>query len=88
MNEQVVISFLDFAFHWDSKKTRFDEKNMYLFVLNRHNSHVTFEVVKLTVNFGLDIISLPSHISHALQPLDVSYFKPFKFAFMLELSTF
>jgi hypothetical protein len=30
---------------------------------------------------GLDIVSLPSHTSHALQPLDVSCFKPFKTAF-------
>ncbi len=29
-------------------------------------------------DFGLDIITLPSHTSHALQPLDVYYFKPFK----------
>ena len=30
---------------------------------------------------GLDIISLPSHTSHALQPLDVACFVPFKTAF-------
>ena len=33
------------------------------------------------MNSGLDIVSLPSHTSHALQPLDVSCFKPFKSAF-------
>ena len=33
------------------------------------------------MNSGLDIVSLPSHTSHVLQPLDVSYFKPFKLAF-------
>jgi hypothetical protein len=27
---------------------------------------------------GLDLLTLPSHISHALQPLDISVFKPFK----------
>jgi hypothetical protein len=35
------------------------------------------------MNSGLDIVSLPSHTSHALQPLDVSYFKPFKSAFRI-----
>jgi hypothetical protein len=30
---------------------------------------------------GLDIVSLSSHTSHVLQPLDVSCFKPFKIAF-------
>lgn len=32
-------------------------------------------------NIGLDGITLPSHTSHALQPLDVSCFKSFKVAF-------
>jgi hypothetical protein len=27
---------------------------------------------------GLDLLTLPAHTSHALQPLDVSVFKPFK----------
>jgi hypothetical protein len=33
------------------------------------------------MNSRLDIVLLPSHTFHALQPLDVSYFKPFKSAF-------
>ena len=63
------------------KTTKIDEENIHLFVLDGHNSHVTLEVVTSTMNSGLDIISLPSHTSHVLQPLDVSYFKPFKSAF-------
>ena len=54
---------------------------MHLLVLNEDNSHVTFEVVKSVMNYGLDIISLPSYTSHVLQALDVSCFKPFKYAF-------
>jgi hypothetical protein len=61
--------------------TGIDERNRHLFILDGHNSHVTLEVVTLAMNSGLDIISLPSHTSHALQPLDVSCFKPFKSAF-------
>jgi hypothetical protein len=30
---------------------------------------------------GLNLITLPSHTSHALQPLDVLSFKPFKITF-------
>ena len=30
---------------------------------------------------GLDVLTLPSHTSHRLQPLDVSVFRPFKCAF-------
>jgi hypothetical protein len=32
---------------------------------------------------GLDVLTLPSHTSHVLQPLDVSIFKPFKTAFRM-----
>jgi hypothetical protein len=58
-----------------------DQKNRHLLVLDGHNSHVTLEVVSVAMTSGLDIVSLPSHTSHALQPLDVSCFKPFKTAF-------
>ena len=50
----------------------------HLLILDGHNSHVTLEVARLAKNVGLDLISLPSHTSHALQPLDVAVFKPFK----------
>jgi hypothetical protein len=37
----------------------------HLLILDGHNSHVTLEVVK---EAGLDLLTLPSHTSHALQP--------------------
>jgi hypothetical protein len=36
------------------------------------------------MDFGLDMITLPSHTSHAFQPLNVSCFKPFKTTFKKE----
>jgi hypothetical protein len=50
----------------------------HLFILDGHNSHVTLEVVREARRAGLDLLTLPSHTSHALQPLDVTVFKPFK----------
>ena len=58
-----------------------DHTNYHLLILGRHNSHVTLDVVKISMNSSLDIVSLPSHTNHALQPLDVACFKPFKTAF-------
>ncbi len=52
--------------------------NRHLFILDKHGSHVTFEAI------GLDMITLPSHTFHALQPLDVACFKPFKTTFRKE----
>ena len=58
-----------------------DLNNRHLLILDRHNSHVTLEVMKIAMQSRLDIISLPSHTSHALQPLDLACFAPFKTEF-------
>jgi len=48
---------------------------------NGHGNHVTLEAIEHAKDFGLNMITLPSHTSHVLQPLDVSCFKPFKITF-------
>ena len=58
-----------------------DHSDRHLLILDRHNSHITLKVVKISMESGLDIMSLPSHTNHALQPLDVACFKLFKIAF-------
>jgi hypothetical protein len=39
---------------------------------------MTLEVARAAMEVGLDLLSMPSHTSHALQSLDVVVFKPFK----------
>jgi hypothetical protein len=58
--------------------------NHHLLILDGHGSHVSLEAIKQVQQFGLDMITLPSHTSHVLQPLDVNYFKPFKITFRKE----
>ena len=53
----------------------------HLVVLDGHKSHVTLKVIVSAKNHEIDLISLPSHTSHELQPLNVACFKPFKQAF-------
>ena len=50
----------------------------HLLILDGHNSHATLEVIEEARSAGLDILTLPSHTSHARQPWDVAVFKPFK----------
>ncbi len=52
-----------------------------MLILHGHGIHVTLEVIEHAKDFRLDMMTLPSHTSHALQPLDVSCFKPFKTVF-------
>ncbi len=56
----------------------------HLLILDGHNSHVTLEAIEQAHEFGLNMVTLPAHTSHALQPFDVSCFKPFKTTFRKE----
>ncbi len=56
-----------------------------LFILDGHGSHDTFKAIEWIKEFGLDMITLPSHTSHALQLLGVSCSKPFKITFKREI---
>ena len=49
-----------------------------VFILDGHNSHIILEVVHKAEFARLDLITLSSHTFHALQPLDVRVFNPFK----------
>lgn len=64
-------------------KESFDlsQTSRHLLILDGHNSHVTLEVIHKASQAGIDMVTLPSHTSHALQPLDVSVFASFKKAF-------
>jgi hypothetical protein len=55
--------------------------NQHVLVLDGHILHVSLLVVTKARKVGLDIVSLPSHTSHHLQPLNVAVFRPFKCAF-------
>ena len=52
--------------------------NRHLVILDGHKSHVSLEVIQKPKHHGIDMTSLSSHTSHALQPFDVACFKPFK----------
>ena len=73
--------FSAWILHFIASVRRVDEispKHHHLLILDGHNNHVTLEVVQEARATRLDLISLPSYTSYALQSLDVCYFKPFK----------
>jgi hypothetical protein len=53
----------------------------HLFIMDGHSSHATITVVEKAWAVGLHLLTLPSHCSHAMQPLDVVVSKTFKGAF-------
>jgi hypothetical protein len=56
------------------KKGGISLSNRHLLILDGHCFHVTLQVVYKAAKSGLDIVTLPSHTSHHLQPLDVAIF--------------
>ena len=54
------------------------EERPVLLILDGHMSHVSYEVRMLAIEHNITLLKLPSHLTHVLQPLDVSVFKPMK----------
>jgi hypothetical protein len=58
--------------------------NKHLLILDEHSNHVTLEAIEQAHEFGLNMVTLPTHTSHALQPFDASCFKHLKTTFRKE----
>lgn len=55
-----------------------------LLVMDGHGSHITGNVIAHCMKHAIDLLILPPHTSHMLQPLDVSVFAPLKHALGVE----
>ena len=49
-----------------------------LLILDGHNSHISYSLIKLAKDNNVHLLCLPPGSSHALQPLDVAVFKAVK----------
>ncbi|KAH9292362.1 hypothetical protein KI387_042453, partial [Taxus chinensis] len=58
--------------------------NRHLLIFDGHGSHVALGTIQEARSLGIDLLTLPAHTSHKLQPLDVSVFAPFKSYFKEE----
>ena len=70
-------NFLISMKHFHSFVKSSNEKPV-LLIFDNHNSHIDYYVVKFAKENGIVLLTLPPHCSHALQPLDVAVFGPFK----------
>ncbi|XP_059068688.1 MFS-type transporter clz9-like [Cryptomeria japonica] len=58
-----------------------------LLIFDDHDNHVALPTIEEARMLGIDLLTLPAHTSHKLQPLDVSVFSPFKTYFKSERAT-
>ena len=61
-----------------SSRGGISRERRHLLIVDDHNSHVTLDVVMKAMDVGLDLLTLFSHTTHSLQPLDISIFASFK----------
>ena len=54
-------------------------ENWHILIMDGHNSCVTLDVAHTEI--GLNVSTIPNHVSHAMQPLNESILKPFKMTF-------
>lgn len=73
-NEDIFRQFIDhFIDH-----VKLSKENPHLIILDNHESHYCPKVVNKAKEVGLEILTLPPHCSHKMQPLDRTVFGPFK----------
>jgi hypothetical protein len=53
-------------------------------IMDGHSSHITANLIAFCMSHLIDLLILPPHCSHLLQPLDVGVFSPLKCALALE----
>lgn len=71
----------DYIFeNWIEKFVEFTShiKKPVLLLFDGHNSHLTYNAVKMAKDNQIILMCLPPNSSHALQPLDVGVFSPLK----------
>ena len=61
--------------------TNASTQNRHLIVLDGHHSHKTLDAVNYARAHGIELITLPPHCTHKMQPLDRCYFKSLKSAY-------
>ncbi|CAG7785688.1 unnamed protein product [Allacma fusca] len=49
-----------------------------LLIVDNHGSHISYQAVKFAAKNNIDILTLPPHTTHKLQPLDICFFSPLK----------
>jgi len=60
------------------KTTRCTIDDKIILLMDNHESHCSFEVVKYAKDNGIVLVTFPPHTTHRLQPLDVGVLGPFK----------
>ncbi|XP_043461954.1 tigger transposable element-derived protein 1-like [Leptopilina heterotoma] len=74
---QTANTFCKFLLHFKQHAIKASTKRT-LLILDNHESHMTIEALEFCKQNNIDLLTLPPHTSHKLQPLDRGVFGPLK----------
>ena len=77
MNEDLYVNFIKHFFH----HVRSSKERPVLLILDNVDAHTSPTAIDLAHENGVVMLTIPPHTSHYLQPLDQTYYGPFKTAF-------
>jgi len=84
MNKEIFLRYLThFIEHTNPSR-----ESPVLLIMDNHISHISLEACDIAKNNNIILLTIPPHTSHKLQPLDVSFFGPFKQRFATECDNF
>lgn len=64
--------FLSWLFHFAALvPSGISPNNRHLLILDGHGNHMVVQTIEEANNLGIDLLTLPTHTAHRLQPLDV-----------------
>ena len=87
-SEEYKFQWLTLIFNWYTKeKTRLG-RDWRLFILNRYNSHLNIRFLDQCAKYRILVCTYPLHLTHRLQPLNVSLFGPLAQYYLLELDDY
>ena len=73
-NDEISLHWLKQHFHLHAKSVG----RKRLLILDGHGSHHTIEFIQFCEEYDIIPFSMPPHLTHILQPLDVAVFQPLK----------
>ena len=74
-NDELALKWLQ-HFEQHSRKTQIGVWR--LLILDGYGSHLTYEFYGYAQKHRIELFALPTHSTHLTQPLDVSWFQPYK----------
>ena len=82
-NNELCMDWFQSTFEPASRKRQVGKYR--LLIVDGHSSHVSTSAILFCIEHDIILLCLPSHTTHILQPLDVSFFLPLSWAYKKQI---